>query len=164
MVYGKEFMVKGSPGLGKAVQRLSHNVRTKLTLALGLVVSWVVMGTPVHLQAQSFASFPAGDDVTTSLGQFQIVLDQAWVKIFDVILTNSPLGNTMATRHLRLYHKGTLTSPTLYDPATTIGRSDSFLSGAPEETLGALAGQAPGRTYVKDSQLRVRPDWAETNN
>jgi hypothetical protein len=85
------------------------------------------------------------------------------VKIFDVIMTNSPLANTMSTRHLRLYHKGVITSPTLYDPATTIGRSDSFLSGGPEETAGTLAGRAPGRTYIRDGQLTVRPDWAETN-
>jgi len=68
------------------------------------------------------------------------------------------------TRHTRLYHKGVLTSPTLYDPATTIGRSDSFVAGAPQETVGALAGAAPGRTYVKDSQMTVRPTWPEAPN
>ena len=129
-----------------------------------LIFCWALLGAPLPLPAQSFTSFPAGDDATTSLGQFQIVLDQAWVKTFDIIMTNSPLGNTFSTRHLRLYHHGVFTSPTLYDPATTIGRSDSFLSGAPQETLGALAGRAPGRTFIKDSQLTVRPDWAETNN
>ena len=84
------------------------------------------------------------------------------MRIFDVIITNSPLANTMVTRHTRLYHRGVLTSPTLYDPATTIGRSDSFVPGAAPEILGALAGQAPGRTFIRDSQLTVLPSWAET--
>ena len=138
-------------------------MKTKTKLPLTSWILSALLGVLPHLQAQSLASFPAGDDATTSLGQFQIALDSAWVKIFDIIMTNSPLANTLATRHLRLYHKGVLTSPTLYDPATTIGRSASFLSGGPAETAGVLAGRAPGRTYIRDSQLVVRPDWAETN-
>lgn len=138
--------------------------KTKFICVSVLVMGGALLTTPVRLQAQSFSSFPQGDDVTPSLGQFQIVLDPAWVKTFDAIVPNSPLGTTMVTKHTRLYHKGVLTSPTLYDPTTRIGRSDSFVAGAPQETAGALAGQAPGRTYVKDSQLTVRPTWAQATN
>jgi hypothetical protein len=116
------------------------------------------------MNAQSFSAYAEGDDVTSSLGQFQIVLDSSLVKVFNIIMTNSPLADVLVTRHIRLYHNGTLTSPTLYDPTTIIGRSDPFVSGGPEETIGALAGRAPGRTYVKDSQLIVRPTWPEPTN
>jgi hypothetical protein len=122
------------------------------------------LSNPLRLQAQTFFSYPEGDDVTSSLGQFQIVLDQAFVKVFNIIMTNSPLADTLVTRRLRLYHNGVLTSPTLYDPTTTIGRSDPFIEGGIEETIGALAGRAPGRTYVRDSQLIVRPAWPEPTN
>ena len=109
--------------------------------------------------ALTFNSYPAGDDLTPSLGQFQLVLDQAWVKIFDIIISNSPLGTVSSTKHIRLYHKGVITSPTLYDPSTAIGRSDSFIVGSPPEFAGVLAGRAPGRTYVTESQLVVHPAW-----
>jgi len=128
-----------------------------------MALSFIILSAPLRLGAQSFTSFPAGDDVTPSLGQFQIVLDPAWRKIFDLIMTNGSLGDTLVTRHIRLYHRGVITSPTLYDPATTIGRSDAFLSGAPEETAGTLAGKAPGRTFVRDSQMTVRPGWPESS-
>lgn len=136
---------------------MKHN----LPLLSILVLSWVLLGTPVPLSAQSFAAYPAGDDVTTSLGQFQIVLDQRWVKMFDAIMSNNPLADVLATRHHTIYHRGTFTSPTLYDGTTMIGRSDAFVTGAAPDDTGALAGQAPGRTYIKDSQLTVRPTWAE---
>jgi len=136
---------------------------TKHPVAQTFILCCALLSGRSALNAQSFASYPAGDDITTSLGQFQITLDPSWVKIFDVIMTNTPFGGTLVTRHLRLYHKGVLTSPTLYDQATTIGRSASFLSGGPEEALGTIAGRAPGRTIVRDSQLVVRPDWEDTN-
>ena len=137
-------------------------MKTKIKLALlpVLALSSALTYAPPRLQAQTFASYPEGDDVTTSLGQFQIVLDQVWRPIFDIIMTNSPLANVSVTRHIRLYHRGVLTSPTLYDPTTIIGRSDPFVSGGPQEAAGTLAGQAPGRTYIKDSQLTALPSWA----
>jgi hypothetical protein len=141
-------------------QYMTH--KRPLLPRIGLL--WAVLGTALSLQAQSFSAYPAGDDVTTSLGQFQLILDQTWRPIFDLIMPNSPLGGTLVTRHLKLYHNGTLTSPTLYDPATTIGRSDSFVAGEPQETSGALAGRAPGRTYVRDSQIAVRPGWPAPTN
>jgi len=138
-------------------------MKNKLLLAPALALACGIFSN--SLEGQSFSSFPAGDDVTTSLGQFQVVLDQAWVKIFDMLMANSPLSTTMATPHLKVYrHGGIFTSPTLYDPTTTIGRSASLLSGGPEDTIGILAGRAPGRTYIKDSQLTVRPNWDEPTN
>jgi hypothetical protein len=122
-----------------------------------------LIATAVRLPAQSFSSYHIGDDLTTSLGQFQLVLDPAWRPIFDLIMPNSPLGSTLVTHHLRLYHNGVITSPTLYDPATMIGRSESFVSGGPEEADGTLAGRPPGRTYVRDSQIVTWPSWANTN-
>ena len=140
------------------------NRRRNSALMLIPVLACGCLAAPLNMTAQTFASYPAGDDVTTSLGQFQIVLDPAWVKIFDIIITNSPLAGTFVTKHIRLYHRGVITSPTLYDPATTIGRSDSFITGSPQDFAGALAGQAPGRTYVMDSQLVVRPSWPGPTN
>jgi hypothetical protein len=43
---------------------------------------------------------------------------------------------------------------------TTVGRSDGFVSGSPPDTNGVIAGRAPGRTYVSESQLTVKPGWA----
>ncbi len=114
-----------------------------------------------HLEGQSFQSYPAGDDVTTSLGQFQVTLDPSLVKVFDAIMANSPLNNILATKHLKIYRHGVFTSPTLYDPATTIGRSDPLVSGSPLDTDGVLAGSATGRTYISDAQLTVPPAWGD---
>lgn len=123
------------------------------------LLACVFIGSPLKMAAQAFASYGAGDDVTTSMGQFQIVLDARWVKIFDVLVANSPLGTVSSTRHIKLYHKGVLTSPTLFDFQTKIGRSDSFTVGSPLEYAGVLAGQAPGRTYVNESQMVMHPTW-----
>ena len=122
------------------------------------------MSTPINLPAGAFQSYPAGDDSTTSLGQFQIVVDRAWVDILDAILLNSPLGQTEGLPGVFIYESGVFTSPVLFDGATTIGRSDPFVSGAPQDTAGALAGQAPGRTYLKDGQMTVRPGWADATS
>jgi hypothetical protein len=125
--------------------------------ALALALAWLII--PTALQAQSFASFPAGDDVTSSLGEFQIVLDNSWVKIFNALLANSPWGGSGTSGHFRIYHNGTFTSPTLYDPGTRIGRSDAFYPNSAIDFAGALAGRAPGRTYVTQSQLVLHPSW-----
>lgn len=86
--------------------------RRKCARLLIPLLACVILGTPAKTAAQTFATYPAGDDVTPSLGQFQIVLDQAWVKIFDVIIPNSPLGSVLSTKHIKLCHKGVITSPT----------------------------------------------------
>jgi hypothetical protein len=127
------------------------------------VLSLVVLGSsladPRLLPAQTFGGYGAGDDSTFSLGQFQIVLDNSWVRIFNALLTNSPFTASGSTGHLRIYHNGTFVSPTLYDSSTKIGRSDAFFPGSAIDYAGALAGAAPGRTYVTLSQLVVHPIW-----
>ena len=139
------------------------HTHTVLRLAL-LVLACALLGAARPVRALSFTNYPAGDDVTPSLGQFQIVLDPAWQRIFDVIIPNSPLGSVLSTRHLRLYHRGVITSPTLYDPNTIIGRSDPFVFGGPEDTLGNIAGQAPIRTFIQQGQLLMHPSWAGPTN
>ncbi len=121
-----------------------------------------LVAVPATTQAQTFDDYPAGDDYTTSMGQFQLQLDQRWVKIFDNIVPNSPLGAVVVTRRkgMKLYKKGGIfTSPTLFDFGTQIGRSDPFTVSSPEKYVGALAGQAPGRTYVRDPDLVLHPTW-----
>ncbi len=140
------------------------NLKMKRSLKLLSAIVGVLLVTPTHLPAQSFTNYPVGDDVTPSLGQFQIVMDSVWRKTFDFILEGTPLGDTLVTKHIRLYKNGVFTSPTLYDPTTKIGRSDSFISGGSEETNGLLAGAFPGRTYITDSQLVVRPTWSVATN
>jgi hypothetical protein len=126
-----------------------------------LLLTCAFISTPLKMTAQTFGDYPVGDDNTFSLGQFQIVLEPAWAKIYDVLIPNSPLGTVSATRHIKLYHKGVFTSPTLYDQSTMIGRSDPFAIGSPLEFAGTLAGRAPGRTYVTASQFVVHPSWPE---
>ena len=60
-------------------------------LAIGTVL------TPPRLSAQSFTSYPEGDDVTSSLGQFQLILEPEWRRVFDLLIPNSPLANVMVT-------------------------------------------------------------------
>ncbi|MBI3869325.1 MAG: hypothetical protein HY299_12455 [Verrucomicrobia bacterium] len=144
------------------IQRDKSYRRANALMPLTCALLLMLFATPASTTAQSFATYPAGDDLTPSMGQFQIVLDPKWVKIFDAIMPNTPFGSSTVTRRkgMRLYKKGgTLTSPTLYDPQTRIGRSDSFVVGSPLEHAGALAGKEPGRTYVRESQLVVHPTW-----
>jgi hypothetical protein len=136
----------------------------RLNLAYLTALACAVAVAPSCLRAQTFDSYREGDDLAPSLGQFQIVLDQNWVKTFDILMTNSPLVNVFSTKHIRLYHRGVFTSPTLYDPQTVIGRSDPLASGSPQDIGGALAGRAPGRTYVRDSQMTVHPTWPGPTN
>ena len=138
-------------------------MKTKPLLLPLLALSSLLAATPMSSPAQSFSSYPAGDDYTPSMGQFQIILDQRWVKIFDALVTNSPLNNVTVTRRkgFRLYKKGgTLTSPTMYDFSTRIGRSDPFIAGSPLEYAGVLAGAVPGRTYINEGQIVEHPTWA----
>lgn len=141
------------------------NFSKPLTIALGIGVGLTQAFSPTSACANAFTDYPAGDDITQSLGQFQIILDPAWVKAFDAIMANSPLSNTSATRHLKLYrHGGIFTSPTLYDPVTRIGRSDSFLTTDTKDSFGVLAGAAPGQTFIKESQLTDIPSWMSEPN
>ena len=140
------------------------NANIKVRLVAMSILTCALLGGSVRLRAQSFSSYAIGDDVTMSLGQFQLVLDPSWRRIFDILMTNSPLNGTLVTRHLRLYHNGTYTSPTLYDPTTMIGRSDPLDAGSPGDSAGVIAGRAPGRTYIQESQITVRPSWPAPSN
>ena len=137
-----------------------HSIRLLPVLAL----AWAVLGATPPLRAASFSDYPVGDDVTPSLGQFQVVLDPAWRKIFDLIVPNSPLGSVQSTRRLRLYHRGVFTSPTLYDPTTVIGRSAPFEYGSPEEIIGALSGRPPNQAFVQSNLFLVHPTWPGPTN
>jgi hypothetical protein len=133
--------------------------RIRANVILSLIVVSGTLATPHQGASQTFGEYPAGDDSTFSLGEFQIVLDNPWVKIFNALLANSPWGGSGTSGHFRIYHNGTFTSPALYDPATKIGRSDAFYPNTAVDYAGALAGAAPGRTYVTQSQLVLHPSW-----
>ena len=127
-----------------------------------LLAALALAAAPATTRAQTFDNYPAGDDLTSSMGQFQLQLDSRWVKIFDILVTNSPLNNVTVTRRkgLKLYKKGgTITSPTLFDFNTRIGRSDPFTVSSPAKYVGVLAGQYPGRTYVRDPDMVLHPVW-----
>ena len=131
-----------------------------LLRAFGAALGCAALVGPAPLPANEFASYPIGDDVTPSLGQFQIILDGAWTKTFDAIMATSPFSNTAATRKLKIYrHGGIFTSPVLYDPSTVIGRSESFRTTDPRDSFGVLAGAAPGSTFIKENQLIDFPTW-----
>jgi hypothetical protein len=95
-----------------------------------------------HTSPAATASFPAqGDDLTQSLGQFQIAVNPA----FQSLMTGYP-GYNSATK--------VLTSPILYDPTTVIGRSSPLLDGSPGDA-GVPVGSAG--TIVGASNLVVQP-------
>src|SRR5438477_4709885 len=91
------------PSVKLSITKRSFGQWLRMSQIWGPALLCLLFAAPTQLPAQSFDSYRAGDDVTTSLGQFQIVLDQAWVKIFDLIMANSPLATTAATRHLKIY-------------------------------------------------------------
>ncbi len=117
-------------------------------LLLGLLV--VGMGAVRSAHGQ----FPGrGDDVTPSLGRFNVVVDPH----FEFPIKNNP-GYAPY-----LSNKGgnlNFTSPILFDPTTTIGRSDPLLAGSAEDTAGVLAGNLPPR-LLRDDQFTVKPSFAE---
>lgn len=119
-----------------------------------------------NLQAQTFSAYPAGDDATSSLGEFRLVVDSAFVDITDAALAGSILNTTETWpgSGLLIYDGGTFSSPILFDAATTVGRSDAFVSGSLPADVGTIAGRAPGRTMISDSQLTLQPSWPEATN
>lgn len=131
---------------------------------LPLALAGALLTTTQRASALSFTNYPVGDDVTPSMGQFQLVLEPNWERIFDLIIPNSPLGSVRLRHGDRMYHNGVFTSPTLYDPSTLIGRSDSFVAGSHEEAAGTLAGRAPGRTYIQPGQAALHPTWPAPSN
>jgi len=137
----------------------------KSTIPLPVIgCALAIICAPPNLRAQRFQAFPAGDDSASSLGQFRLIVDGAWVDILDAALSNSVFTTTEALSGVLIYDGGVFTSPVLFDPATTVGRSDGFASGAAQDVNGVIAGRAPGRTYVSDSQLIAKPGWSDASN
>ena len=134
---------------------MKHLHLSLLGLALAALIS------PATLHAQRYAAYPAGDDSASSLGQFRLIVDGAWVDIMDAALAGSVFTTTEGLPGVWIYDGGVFTSPVLFDPATTVGRSDGFLSESALDTNGVIAGHTPGRTYVSESQLIVKPAWAD---
>lgn len=84
-------------------------------------------------------TFPTlGDDVTQSLGSFTVVVNPAYQSLF----AGYPGYSTTTKR---------FTSPTLYDPATVIGRSDPLLDGSPADLAGVLCGVVSPATVGQSS-------------
>lgn len=108
------------------------------------------LSTATDVQAQ-FP--PRGDDVTPSLGQFNVVVDPH----FALPVKNNPAYAPY------LSNKGgnlNFTSPILFDPTTTIGRSDPLTAGSAADTAGVLAGSAVSR-LLGDGLFTVKPSFAE---
>ncbi|GBF80270.1 PEP-CTERM sorting domain-containing protein [Aphanothece sacrum] len=100
---------------------------------------------PVKAQAAG-GPFNAGptDDVTQSLGSFQIVVNRKWRHLF--------VGQPAS-----LYNKKTftLTSPILFDSNTVIGRSNPHIDGDAADTGGAIVGTA--KRIISDSDFSIMP-------
>jgi hypothetical protein len=121
--------------------------RSVLTI-LGLAVAG--LSAAMAVQAQ----FPGrGDDVTPSLGQFNVVVDPHYEDMVRSIPAYAPYLSNKGG-HLNF------TSPILFDPTTTIGRSDPLSSGSAADTAGVLAGDLTSR-LLGDDQFPVRPSFAE---
>lgn len=103
----------------------------------------------------SLAQFPGrGDDVTPSLGQFNVVVDPR----YEAALKNNPAYAPFLSNrggHLNF------TSPILSDPTTTIGRSDPLAAGSVADRDGVLAGNLTPH-LLRDDQFTVRPPFAES--
>lgn len=113
-------------------------MKTRIGFLTSTLLAAVCWPSP-NLRAQ----FPGlGDDTTTSLGQFKLVVNPS----FQPFVTNSPGWNPSTSRFW---------SPTLYDPGTEIGRSDPFLSGSAADTGGAPVGRAG--TVVSDGSFSLVP-------
>lgn len=109
-------------------------------LLAGALAILVLAITPAYSQV-----FPGkGDDVTTSLGSFKIEI----VTPFQPLVNGCP-GYNPATR--------ILTSPTLFDGSTLIGRSAVITDGSPGDIGGVPVGSA--NTLVNDGMLTPPPGW-----
>jgi hypothetical protein len=90
--------------------------------------------------AQQFP--PIGDDNTSSLGSFKIQLTNQFAPMF----AGCPGFNNPI-----------LSSPTMYDPATKVGRSNALLDGSPADTNGVPVGTAG--TVVSEGMLTPPPGF-----
>jgi hypothetical protein len=98
----------------------------------------VVLAITVLAALPAFAqTFPArGDDNTQSLGSFKIQITNQFAPMF----AGCPGFNNPI-----------LSSPTMYDPGTTVGRSDALQDGSTADTGGVLVGTAG--TTVSEGML-----------
>ena len=100
------------------------------------------------------AQFPVrGDDVTPSLGQFNVVVDPHFAP---AVRSNPAYGPYLSNKGGEL----NFTSPILFDPSTTIGRSDPLNAGSAADTDGVLAGRLVAH-LLGDGQFTVKPSFAE---
>lgn len=103
-----------------------------------VVVITVLAGVPVCAQ-----QFPAlGDDNTSSLGSFKIQVTNQFAGMF----AGCPGWNNPI-----------LSSPTMYDPATKVGRSNALLDGSAADTNGVQVGTAG--TMVSENMLSAPPGF-----
>lgn len=109
----------------------------KRLFAAMLVVS-VLAAIPAC--AQQFP--PLGDDNTSSLGSFKIQITNQFAGMF----AGCPGFNNPI-----------LTSPTMYDPATKVGRSDALLDASAADTNGVQVGTAG--TIVSENMLSAPPGF-----
>jgi len=98
------------------------------------------MLTVMAASAQQFP--PLGDDNTSSLGSFKIQI-------------NGPFQGMFAG--CPGFNNPILSSPTMYDPATKIGRSNALLDGSAADTGGVRVGTAG--TIVKEAMLFPPPGY-----
>ena len=116
------------------------------------IVGLVFVG--LNMETTAEAQFPVrGDDVTPSLGQFNVVVDPH----FEAAIKGNPAYAPY------LSNKGghlIFSSPVLSDPTTTIGRSDPLSAESADDTAGVLAGSLEPR-LLRDGQFTVRPAFAE---
>ena len=134
---------------------LQKALRVRLTsrrLSFLPIFGLVLVG--LNAAATSQAQFPGrGDDVTPSLGRFNVVVDPH----FETVIKNNPGYAPF------LSNKGgnlNFMSPILFDPTTTIGRSDPLSAGSADDTAGVLSGTLAPH-LLQDGQFTVRPSFAE---
>jgi len=95
-------------------------------------------------------TFPAqGTDTTTSLGQFTIVVNPAYIPAASAI-AGAGLGFTYDAG------KNLLTSPLLFDPTTTIDRSSATTVGSTAYNTGLAVG-TPANGTVKAGDITMLP-------
>ena len=113
--------------------------------ALGRVISAQMdrLSAPGAQPAALSGPFPGqGDDSASSLGSFSIFI----APNFQAMMVGYPGYNSST---------GLLTSPTLYDPTTIIGRSNPHLDGSAADTGGTPVGTAG--IIVADSNFVIVP-------
>jgi hypothetical protein len=102
------------------------------------------VGAPVTIASTNMIFPVKGDDITQSLGTFELVINPAFQSAFA-----SPLYPGYNATSKRLI------SPLLFDPSTKIGRSAPLNEGTSPDTNGVLVGTA--NTLVKDSSFALVP-------